>query len=83
MPEMVKAHWAPPGSGSGLPRRARQGCGYEAHIPDLLVGRAFSLFGETAADVADAERAVERQLANPEADTRISPPVRGVPARRR
>lgn len=77
MPEMVKAHWAPTGADSGLPRLARQGCDYEAYVPDLLVDRAFSLFGETAADVADAERAVERlqretrSLADSEAVARL------------
>jgi Fic family protein len=60
MPELVKARWDPVGADSGLPRRARQGCDYEAYVPDLLAGRAFTLHGDTAADVADAERAVER-----------------------
>ncbi len=45
---------------SGLPRRDRQGCDYHAYLPDLLSGRAINLTGETAADVADAERAVAR-----------------------
>lgn len=45
---------------SGLPRRARQGCDYEAYVPDRLAGRDLSLSGETAADVSDAERAIER-----------------------
>lgn len=77
MPEVVKARWAPVGADSGLPRRARQGCDYEAYVPDLLVGRVFSLFGDTAADVADAERAVERlqrearSLADSEAVARL------------
>jgi Fic family protein len=44
----------------GLPRRAREGCAYAAYVPDLLAARTFSLSGATAADVADAERAVER-----------------------
>jgi Fic family protein len=60
MPEVVKARWAAAGADSGLPRRARQGCDYEACVPDLLVGRPFTLYGDTAADVTDAERAVER-----------------------
>jgi Fic family protein len=45
---------------AGLPRRDRQGCDYRAYVPDLLHGRAISLAGETAADVADAENAVAR-----------------------
>lgn len=46
-------------------------------MPDLLAGRAFTLFGDTAADVADAERAVERlqrearSLADSEAIARL------------
>jgi Fic family protein len=77
MPEVVKARWAPVGADSGMPRRARQGCDYEAYVPDRLVGRSFTLHGDTAADVADAERAVERlqrearSLADSEAVARL------------
>jgi Fic family protein len=60
VPEVVKARWDPAGADSGLPRRARRGCDYEAYVPDRLAGRGFTLYGDTAADVADAERAVER-----------------------
>lgn len=59
MPELVKVTWVPDGA-SGLPRRDRRGCKYEAYVPDRLAGRRISLTGTTAADVADAERAVER-----------------------
>ncbi|HEV7493434.1 Fic family protein [Baekduia sp.] len=59
MPELVKLTWTP-NPASGLPRSARRGCDYEAYVPDLLAGRTFSLSGGTAADVADAERAVQR-----------------------
>ena len=44
----------------GLPRRDRQGCTYEAYVPDPLIGRRIILAGETAADIADAEAAVVR-----------------------
>ena len=44
----------------GLPRRDRQGCAYEAYVPDPLMGRPITLAGETAADIADAEAAVVR-----------------------
>jgi Fic family protein len=77
MPEMVKARWDPAGTDSGLPRRARRGCDYEAYVPDRLGGRGFMLYGDTAADVADAERAVERlqrearSLADSEAVARL------------
>jgi Fic family protein len=59
MPELVKLTWLPSAS-SCLPRRDSRGCTYEAYVPDPLVGREISLSGATAADVADAERAVER-----------------------
>jgi Fic family protein len=59
MPESVKLTWFPDGA-SGLPRRDSRGCEYEAYVPDRLVGREISLRGTTAADVADAERAVDR-----------------------
>jgi Fic family protein len=56
---LIKATWAP-NPASGLPRKDRRGCDYEAYVPDQLAGRRISLTGDTAADVADAERAVER-----------------------
>jgi Fic family protein len=59
VPKLVKLRWKP-ALGSELPRRERKGCEYEAYVPDLLVGRSFTLQGEIAADIADAERAVER-----------------------
>lgn len=59
MPDLVKLRWQPT-LDSGLPRSARRGCDYEAYVPDVLVGREISLDGDTAADVADAERAVLR-----------------------
>jgi Fic family protein len=45
---------------SGLPRRDRASCEYEAYVPDLLVGRVIRLDGEVAADVAEAETAIAR-----------------------
>src|SRR6266542_4386134 len=59
MSELVKLTWLP-SAASGLPRRDRRGCEYEAYVPDRLMGREISLSGGTAADVADAERTVER-----------------------
>ena len=76
MPELIKLRWLP-SAASGLPRRDRRGCEYEAYVPDRLVGRGISLSGPTAADVADAERAVERlnretrSLADSEAAARL------------
>ncbi|MDQ6920922.1 MAG: Fic family protein [Candidatus Dormibacteraeota bacterium] len=60
-----------------LPRRDRQGCEYEAYIPDPLADRTITLDGATAADVAEAESAVvrlnleARSLVNSEALARI------------
>jgi Fic family protein len=59
MPELLKLRWLP-SAASGPPRRDSRGCEYEAYVPDRLVGRRISLSGATVADVADAERAVER-----------------------
>jgi Fic family protein len=59
VPELVKLRWVPDRA-SGLPRRDSRGCKYEAYVPDRLVRRGITLRGTTAADVADAERAVER-----------------------
>ena len=62
---------------SGLSRKDRQGCEYEAYVPDLLAGRTFRLDGSVAADVADAERAIATldataaALANTEALARL------------
>src|SRR5436190_20337372 len=55
----MKARWKA-GDLEGLPRRDRKGCDYEAYVPDLLVGRAFQLDGDVAADVAEAEAAIAR-----------------------
>ena len=43
---------------SGLTRRDRRPCDYEVYLPDPLAGRTFSLDGDVAADVSDAEAAL-------------------------
>ncbi len=55
----LKRRW-PAQADSGGPRRERTGCDYEAYLPDRLVGRAWSLGGDTAADIADAEADIIR-----------------------
>ena len=76
MARLVKLRWRAEFS-SGLPRRDRQGCEYEAYIPDPLMGRKLMLDGSTAADVADAESALirlnvkARSLINSEALARL------------
>jgi len=57
--KVVKRRWESTYA-SGLPRRDRASCDYEAYVPDLLVGRVIRLDGDVAADVADAEAAVTR-----------------------
>jgi Fic family protein len=54
----VSRQWWEPTLGSGLTRRDRQGCGYDAYVPDRLEGRTFLLEGSVVADIADAERAI-------------------------
>lgn len=56
MATVVRAHWVGDAT-SGLPRRDRQGCEYEAYVPDPLSGRSFLLDGAVAADVADGSLA--------------------------
>ena len=48
------------GDFSGRTRRERRPCTYEVYLPDRLQGRRFSLDGDVAADVADAETALAR-----------------------
>ncbi len=59
MSKVLKRRWRSE-VGSGLPRRDRASCEYEAYLPDRLVGRAVRLDGEVAADVTDAEAAITR-----------------------
>src|SRR5664280_1975397 len=59
MSRVMKRRWEAD-LGSGLSRRDRQACEYEAYVPDLLVGRRITLDGDIAADVADAEAAIGR-----------------------
>jgi len=46
--------------GSGISRRDRRSCDYEAYAPDTLTSRAFTFDSGVTADVADAERAIAR-----------------------
>jgi Fic family protein len=57
MARVIRKHWASD-AGTGLARRDRRSCDYDAYVPDLLTGRPILLSGDTAADVADAERAI-------------------------
>ena len=56
MAEYERRTWEP--DPTGLTRSDRRPCEYRTYLPDRLTSREFMLTGETAADVADAERAV-------------------------
>lgn len=57
MARVIRRHWTTD-TGTGLARRDRRSCDYEAYVPDVLAGRKIAFDGDTAADVADAERAI-------------------------
>jgi Fic family protein len=57
MAKVMRRHWITEAS-AGLARRDRRSCDYEAYLPDNLTGRRIVLDGDTAADIADAERAI-------------------------
>ena len=63
MATLERRRWT--GDFSGPTRRDRQPCDYDVYLPDKLRGRNFSLDGEVAADVADAETALTRLDASP------------------
>ena len=58
MSRVVHRHW--PGNPDAPSRRGRVPCDYDTYCPDLLTGRHFTLEGDVAADVADAETAIVR-----------------------
>lgn len=58
MSKVLRRHWTTDFSGPS--RSDRRSCDYEAYLPDNLVGRSFTLDGEVAADVAEAEAAIAR-----------------------
>ena len=58
MSRVIHRHW--PGNPDAPSRQGRTPCDYDAYGPDLLTGRRFTLEGDVAADVADAETAVTR-----------------------
>jgi Fic family protein len=57
MAKVILRHWITDAE-AGLARRDRRSCDYEAYVPDVLLGRKIVLDGDTAADIADAERAI-------------------------
>ena len=71
MSDLIRSVWEP--DPSGLTRRDRRPCEYAAYVPDPLMGREFQIDGDVAADVADAEKAI--QLLNREATTLVDTEV--------
>lgn len=59
MSKVIKRHWSSD-IGSGMSRKDRLSCDYEAYIPDSLAGRGIALDGDVAADVVNAEVAIAR-----------------------
>jgi Fic family protein len=57
MAKVIRRRWISDAE-PGVARRDRRSCDYEAYVPDRLTGRTFLFSAETAADVADAERAI-------------------------
>lgn len=58
MSTVIRRRWI--SDHSGPSRRDNRGCEYEAYVPDRLVGRTFTIEGDVAADIADAEAAIAR-----------------------
>jgi Fic family protein len=58
MSRVIRRRWI--SSHEGPSRKDNRGCEYEAYVPDPLVGRNFTIDGEVAADIADAESAIAR-----------------------
>lgn len=58
MASLLRSHWT--ARFEGMSRRDRQGCDYDAYLPDPLVGWNPAIPGDVAADIADSEAAVRR-----------------------
>jgi len=56
MARYIRSRWEP--RFHGMTRRDRQGCSYNAYVPDPLVGWNLTLPSDLAADIADAETAI-------------------------
>jgi Fic family protein len=58
MSRVIRRRW--PGNPDAPSRRGREACDYEAYEPDRLTGRKVTLDGDVAADVTDAEAAINK-----------------------
>lgn len=55
---LIRSRWT--SSFEGMSRRDRQGCDYDAYLPDLLAGWELLLQADIVADLSDAEAAIRR-----------------------
>ncbi|MHB8263340.1 MAG: Fic family protein [Acidimicrobiales bacterium] len=58
MSTVIRSRWN--SYNSGPSRKDNRSCEYGAYVPDPLVDRTFTIDGEVAADIADAETAIAR-----------------------
>ncbi len=58
MATLIRSRWTT--SFEGMSRRDRQGCDYDAYLPDPLVGWELALPADLVADLSDAEAAIRR-----------------------
>lgn len=57
MARVIKRSWRSD-LASGMSRRNRRSCEYEAYLPDAISGRRFRFSGEVAGEIAEAEAAI-------------------------
>jgi Fic family protein len=55
---LIRSRWI--SSFEGMSRRDRQGCNYDAYVPDMLAGWDLALPADLVADLSDAETAIRR-----------------------
>lgn len=58
MATLIRSRWT--SSFEGMSRRDRQGCDYDAYLPDPLAGWDLALPADLVADLSDAEAAIRR-----------------------
>ena len=58
MATLIRSRWT--SSFEGMSRRDRQGCDYDAYLPDPLAGWELALPADLVADLSDAEAAIRR-----------------------
>jgi Fic family protein len=71
---LIRSRWT--SSFEGMGRRDRQGCDYDAYLPDPLTGWELALPADLAADLTDAEAAIRRLNAAGTSHTSLEGPAR-------